>query len=315
MSTPTLKKVEHSIEIATDASRIFEALRDVANWPSLFKPTVHAEFLERKETDEVIRLWATANGQLKTWTSHRTINRANREITFEQQVSTAPVAAMIGTWKIDELGSGRALVRLLHEYRAIDDDEDSLAWIDEAVDRNSRSELASLKVTMENISSIGALTFSFEDSDFATGSLAKAYEFINEGEKWADRLPHVQKVIFSEPEPGLQSIEMTTTATDGTEHTTRSFRVASLNDSIHYKQVDLPPLLTMHTGTWMFSASDEGVRMTSRHTVRVREANITKFLGSEATVEDAKNYLRNALGANSRATLRLAKDFVESESD
>ncbi len=44
---------------------------------------------------------------------------------------------MGGTWVIEELPDGGSLVRLLHDYRAVDDDPGGLAWIDEAVDRNS----------------------------------------------------------------------------------------------------------------------------------------------------------------------------------
>ena len=58
---------------------------------------------------------------------------------------------MGGTWIIEPAGEGASRVRLLHDYRAVDDDPEGLAWIDQAVDRNSRSELAALKANVERV--------------------------------------------------------------------------------------------------------------------------------------------------------------------
>ncbi|NEC93310.1 SRPBCC family protein, partial [Streptomyces sp. SID12501] len=142
-------------------------------------------------------------------------------------------------------------VRLLHDYRAIDDDPASLAWIDEAVDRNSRTELAALKTNVELAHAAEDLTFSFEDTVQIDGSAKDVFDFVNRADLWPERLPHVAVVRLTEDTPGLQELEMDTThSKDGATHTTKSYRVTFPHEKIAYKQTVLPALMTLHTGYW-----------------------------------------------------------------
>jgi aromatase len=45
--------------------------------------------------------------------------------------------------------------------------------------------------------------------------------------------------------------------------------------------------------------------------VALKRSAVTTVLGEDATVRDARAYVREALGANSRATLALAKEYAE----
>jgi aromatase len=308
----TMREVEHEITVNAPAESIYQLLADVTNWPRIFPPTIHVERLEHSDGKERISIWATANGQAKSWTSRRVLDPAALRIEFRQEVSAPPVASMGGTWIIEPLGPSSARIRLLHDYRAIDDDADGLRWIDEAVDRNSRSELAALKGTIEQAHESADHTFSFEDSVLVNGAAKDVYDFINEADQWAERLPHVATVRLEEDTPGLQTLEMDTRATDGSVHTTKSYRVTFPSHKIAYKQVTLPALMSLHTGYWTFQDSDEGVVATSQHTVVLNTENIARILGAEATVADARTYVHNALSANSRATLNHAKAYAES---
>ncbi|WP_216586286.1 aromatase/cyclase [Streptomyces brasiliscabiei] len=311
MSQEGLREVEHDITIDAPADAVYRLVAEVENWPRIFPPTIYVDHVERGEGQERIRIWATANGEAKSWTSRRTLDPRALRITFRQEVSTPPVAAMGGTWIIEPLSDSSSRVRLLHDYRAVDDDPEGLKWIDEAVDRNSRSELAALKSNVELAYATEELTFSFEDTVQIAGSAKDAYDFIDEADLWVERLPHVASVRFSEDTPGLQVLEMDTRAKDGSTHTTKSYRVAFPHRKIAYKQVTLPALMTLHTGIWTFTENDGGVRATSQHTVVLNTANIAKILGDEATVADAREYVRSALSTNSRATLGHAKDHAE----
>jgi aromatase len=71
--------------------------------------------------------------------------------------------------------------------------------------------------------------------------------------------------------------------------------------------------MTLHTGRWTFAESASGVAVTSQHTVVLNTANITAVLGPGAGVTDAREYVRGALSANSRATLGHAKDYAENK--
>ncbi|MFE3271242.1 aromatase/cyclase, partial [Streptomyces sp. NPDC059215] len=303
----TTREVEHEITIAAPAPAVYRLLAEVTNWPRIFPPTIHVDQVERNGSEERIRIWATANGEAKNWTSRRTLDPEGLRITFRQEIPAPPVAAMGGTWIIEPLGDDASRVRLLHDYRAIDDDPHDLLWIDQAVDRNSRSELDALKKNVELAHAAEEATFSFEDTVLVDGSAKDVYAFLNEAHLWPERLPHVSTVRLHEDTPGLQTLEMDTRAKDGSLHTTKSYRVTFPHHRIAYKQTTLPALMTLHTGHWTITETDEGVTATSQHTVTLDTTTIHTVLGPHATLDDARTYVHTALSTNSRATLTHAK--------
>lgn len=311
----TLREVEHEITVEAPAAEVYRLLAEVENWPRIFPPSVLVDHVERGEREERIRIWATANGEAKNWTSRRTLDPDGLRITFRQEVPAHPVAAMGGTWIVEPAGGGACRVRLLHDYRAIGDDASKLEWIDQAVDRNSRAELGSLKKNVELATHQAELTMSFEDTVEIHGHAKDVYDFLNEADRWKERLPHVAEVRLTEDEPGLQILRMDTLTKDGSSHTTESVRVCFPHHRIVYKQTTLPALMTLHTGCWTLEEDERGVTTaTSRHTVVINTGNITAVLGADAGVPEARAFLRNALGGNSRATLGHAKEYAEARS-
>jgi aromatase len=308
------REVTHEIEVNAPAEAVYRLIAEVVNWPRIFPPTVHVDQVESSGNEERIRIWATANGAVKNWTSRRVLDPEKLRIEFRQEVSTPPVASMGGTWLVESQGPDACTVRLLHDYRAVDDDPAGLAWIEEAVDRNSTSELAALKSNVERVAGEGEdLVLSFEDTIRVDGSAKDVYDFLNEAQLWEQRLAHVNRVELTEETPGLQTLEMDTRAKDGSTHTTKSIRVCFPHERIVYKQITLPALMTLHTGYWLLTEDADGVSATSQHTVVINTENITKVLGAEAGVAEAREFVRGALSANSRATLGYAKDFAESK--
>jgi hypothetical protein len=97
---------------------------------------------------------------------------------------------------------------------------------------------------------------------------------------------------------------------DGRAHTTRSVRICFPNRKIVYKQIGLPPLLTAHLGHWLFEENPEGLIASARHEATIKPSALS-LLAPEATVQDARRYLRKVLSANSMSNLRIAKDLVE----
>ncbi|MGW5201828.1 aromatase/cyclase [Streptomyces spiralis] len=310
----TTRQVEHETTISAPAAAVYRLLAEVANWPRIFPPTIYADRQECGGGQERIRIWATANGEPKTWTSRRTLDAQALRITFRQEVTAPPVAAMGGMWIVEPLTEGTSRVRLLHDYRAVDDDPHDLLWIERAVDENSTAELAALKENVErdHAAQVQELTFSFTDTVTIDGSAKDAFDFVNEAGLWPKRLPHVARVRFTEDTPGLQELQMDTRARDGSTHTTKSYRVAIGHHRIAYKQVTLPALMTLHTGVWTFQDTEEGGAVaSSQHTVTLNTDNIARILGPEATVADARAYVHGALSTNSLATLGHAKDHAE----
>ncbi|TDC85992.1 cyclase [Micromonospora sp. KC606] len=311
MSQSAQREVEHDITICAPAMEVYRLIAEVENWPQVFPPTIFVDHAERGDRSERIRIWATAKGEAKNWTSRRELDPDALRITFRQEVSTHPVAAMGGAWWFEPVSDTETKVRLFHDYRAVDDDPEHLAWIDEAVDRNSRSELESLKRIVETAATTAELTFSFTDTVQINGSAKDVYDFINEAHLWAERLPHVAAVTLAEDAPGLQTLEMDTRSSDGSTHRTKSYRVTFPHQRIVYKQVTLPALMTVHTGIWTFTENEQGVAASSQHTVVLNPDNITRILGPDAGVPEAREYVRNALSTNSRATLGYARAYAE----
>ena len=310
MTTDTVHETEHLIVVDAPAERVYALIEDVGTWPEVFPPTVHAECLERDGDTELIRIWATANGVAKTWTSRRRHDPGRLSVSFRQERSQHPVGGMGGAWVIEPITDATCRVRLLHDFFPASDEPADLEWIKQAVDRNSASELQALKSSAEPAQPGQCLTFA--DTVTVEGSAEDVYDFLNNAQLWPQRLPHVARVSLEEDSPGLQVLEMDTRTKDGSVHTTRSVRVCEPHRSIVYKQTVTPALMTLHTGRWLIEPQGAGqVAVTSRHTVRINTARITELLGPEADLATAQQLVRNALSANSLTTLRAAKAYAE----
>jgi aromatase len=310
VTTNAMRETAHEIDVAAPAERVYALVADVGKWAEIFPPTVHAECAEKNGNAELIRIWATANGTAKTWTSRRWHDRERMSVSFRQERSQHPVGGMGGEWVVEPVTESECRVRLVHSFFAAGDDPADLDWISQAVERNSMSELHALRTSAELAGPDQLITF--DDAVTVDGGAKDVYDFLNEAQLWSRRLPHVARVSLEEETPGLQMLEMDTRMKDGRVHTTRSVRVCRPYTSIVYKQIVLPALLTLHTGQWLVEERDgAGVSVTSRHTIRINTARIPEVLGGDADAQTAQEFVRNALSGNSRATLRLAKAYAE----
>lgn len=306
----TTHHTTHETTVAAAPEVVYALIADAQAWPVHFAPTIHVERTEVDATTERLRIWATANGEVKSWTSLRVLDPVARRVTFRQEVSTAPVAAMGGEWIVEQVEGGSKLT-LLHDFVGVDETRETFDWISTAVDTNSGKELANIKNLAENAGRRDELVFDFEDSVVIEGSLDAAYDFLYQAKQWPDRLPHVAAMDLREDVENLQWMRMDTRAKDGSVHTTESIRVCVPGETIIYKQLVPPALMTVHVGQWKFEQVDGGVKVTSEHTVALNEPNIPTILGPDATTATAREFIRKAAGGNSAATLALAKKFIE----
>ncbi|MEU9558358.1 aromatase/cyclase [Streptomyces fumanus] len=303
-------RTRHTIEVAADPKAVYELIVAAENWPHIFPPTVHAEKLERDDRSERLRIWAFANGEVRSWTSRRELDAGGLRVSFRQEISSAPVASMGGEWVIEAAPGGSNVV-LLHDFTVIDDDPAARAWVERAVDTNSTSELAALKMAAELLAAEPGALLSFADHVDIAGPQQEVYDFLWRADLWEERLPHVSRLVLTEPGENVQTVEMDTRAADGSLHTTKSVRVGFAPDRLVYKQTLVPPLMAAHSGRWTIEATGEGVRATSHHTVVLRPERVRDLLGPDATLNTARELVRGALGRNSLATLTLAKEAAE----
>ena len=307
---------EHAITVAAPADEVYRLVADVSGWPQVFGPTIHVEVLEEAPEgggEQLLRIWAIANEQVRTWTSRRTLDPAAHTITFRQVVTAAPVASMGGEWRITANSDGTTRVVLLHDYRAVADDPAAEELIERAVDHNSRAELAALKNTAELGESRAELHFTFADSVTVAGAAGDVYGFLDRADLWPERLPHVARLDLKEDETGIQQMDMDTRSLDGSLHNTTSVRVCFEDRHvIVYKQLRVPVAMSGHTGRWVIESQGDGmVKVTSWHTVTLDPEGVRSALGPEATLAEARAMVRKALGTNSSTTLQHAKKFAE----
>jgi len=314
VSSTGRQHVTHMIDISAPADIVYRVVADAAAWPRRFAPTVHVEESNLDDSTQRLRIWAYAGGGVKTWTSRRALDSAGRRVSFRQEVSTPPVASMGGEW-IAAAAAGGTRLTLHHDFEAVGDDPDGIAWITGVTDQNSQSELASIKALAERWDQLNELEFTFESSLLINSPPEAVYGFLYQAGEWPRRLPHVSRLELREEVENIQLMSMDTRTKDGRVHTTESVRVCFPAQRITYKQISAPALVAAHTGEWIVEKTDDGVLATSRHAVTVNEAAISGVLGAEATVESAKDFLRTAIGGNSETTLGLAKAFAEAAHD
>jgi aromatase len=288
------------------AATLYGLVADVSRWPVVFGPSLYVEHLERGERDERFRLWATVAGEVKTWTSRRTLDEEDLRITFRQERSQSPIASMGGSWTFHPLSDHRTEIVLTHEFTATAGGQ-VLDDLSAAVDRNSTEELAALARIAELGHPPEEVVYSFEDTFEFDGAAEDGYAFIHRSDLWPDRLPHVDRVVLREDVPGVQDMEMDTVTADGSTHTTKSVRICFPHQRIVYKQLLPPALLFGHSGAWSFEDRPEGgAVITARHTVAINPAAVATILGPDVTLPDARRYVREALGGNGKSTMAHA---------
>lgn len=313
MSAERVHRTTHQVNVAAPAGVVYGLISDAVRWPLFFPPNVHVERLEFDGTSERLRMWAIANGQVKSWTSRRLLDPEQRRVEFRQELPATPVKSMGGTWIVDAVDTGHCRLTLLHDFTVAGDAPDDAAWVERATDTNSRAELANLSRLAERWSQLDDLVLSFEDSVRVNGPAELVYDFLYRVGDWPRLVPHVSRLDLTEDQPGVQVMAMDTVTADGSTHTTESVRVCFPHAGrIVYKQTATPLLMSAHTGEWSVLPDETGVTVTSQHSVVLRPENIEPVLGPDADVATARRYVREALGRNSTATLNLAKQHAES---
>jgi ribosome-associated toxin RatA of RatAB toxin-antitoxin module len=315
MTDPRLHHAEHTLVMAAPAQVVYDIVADATRWPAIFGPSLYVRHIERSGHRERFQLWAIVNGEVKTWTSRRALDRGGLRVWFQQERSQAPTASMGGEWRFRELPDGRTEVVLMHRFSTVGDDPEAVAWINQALDRNGPEELAALARIAELGHPIDDVVFAFTDVVEIPGAAADVYEFIYRADRWPELLPHVRRVTLREERPGVQDLETETVTAGGSRHTTRSVRVCFPAERIVLKQVVVPALLLGHSGRWTFREGADGTVVTACHTVAINPAALRDALGPHSTLADAKKRITDALSTNNLATLAHASAYATARRD
>lgn len=304
---PSPHTTRHHRKVRAPAELVYSLVADATRWPAVFEPSIALRHIKRSESEERFRIWALVNGEVATWTSHRTLDREALRVTFRQERSRPPVTSMTGSWTVRTLEPGLSEVELRHDFTLGDGPEGSHEGFLAAVERNSVRELGALAAVAELGDALDDALFTFTDTVRIQAPAEAVYDFVARADAWPEHLPHVRRVTLREDDPGIQDLEMETATADGSAHVTRSYRVCEDTSWIAYKQVVLPELFLGHSGTWTFHDEPDGSSTAhARHTVLLATEAVGRILGAGTTLAQARSRIRDLLGANSRTTLERA---------
>ncbi len=305
------RHASHVVDISAPAPEIFDLIVDVNRWPVIFGPTVHVETEDASSTQQVLRIWATANGDLRNWTSIRNVDPDTMTVKFRQVESPPILSSMSGSWTVEDTDAG-SRVTLDHTWTLADDSAADAQTVFTAVDNNSRRELEALRTALD---SGAVVAHDFSESVTFTGRPEEVLEFIWDGARWPDRLPHVEAVDLTTFGNDAQLLRMVTAGAGGS-HTTESYRVRRAS-SIAYKQTTLPAGLIAHAGRWTVDPADtpDTWTLTSWHGVLLDVAACRDLLQRPAANPDElKAKVQQSLAANSMTTMRHATQTFEPQS-
>jgi C7-C12 aromatase (ARO/CYC) len=301
---------QDEVVVAAPAEVVRALVDDVAGWTQLHKLAVHAEILEDDGGTQLIQHWAVADEHsVRTWRVRRTKAADGSSVSFVHEPAEAPFASLSGEWTFHEQ-DGKTVVTLRHDFTLVEGAEEQAAALVARLHEGNQDYLQVLLYASENRDELDRLIISFTDPLFIAGDIKDVYDYLWEADKWEERIPHIAKLVLEQPAPDVQFFDMDTSTPDGSSHRTRSVRITIEPDIIVYKQTQLPILLDGNTGHWKFTQTPEGVIAEARHTATIKPSAL-HILGEGTTVQDARNYLRRVLSANSVSNLRLAKAYAE----
>lgn len=278
-----------SVDCAAPAAGYYVLVADPMTWPVLFPGALDVRPLDGAGRFEVDTL---VGDRVQTAVICVDPDPDRLTVGVRSDGPSAPVAN--SGWEFQPGTDGGSRIVLHRRYEP------------EGAEGYGISELAALRELGAGGHPVDELVFSFADRVELEVGVAEAYSFVDRSDRWPNVLPHVSRVVLDESRPGVQVMEMDTVTVDGHTHTTRSVRLCRPSRRIAYTQLVPPALLLGHSGVWEFAAAGAVTVVTARHSMAINPVAVAEVLGSERTVADARQYLRDLLGANSRATLAHA---------
>ncbi|WP_435615563.1 aromatase/cyclase [Streptomyces coelicoflavus] len=305
-------------EVDAPAGVLYGLIADALRWPVFLPPTVHVEQLEFDGESERLRMWVTANDEIRSWTTRRVLDPVAHRVDFRQEVLPRPVTSMGGSWSVEPRGPERSLVTLRNDFSVDGNARADVDWVRRATTANSRAALANLRGLAERWRRLDDLVLSFEDTTHVDAPVEPVYDFLHRFGDRPDAVPGATGIDIAEQAPGVQLMTVRLNGADGTARTTESVRIGFPHAGrIVYKDVrdsEQPALLAAHAGEWSVEPEPwgTGVTVVARHHAVLDEDGVCERYGDGAdAVRLAREALRARLARESAAALRLAKEHAE----
>ncbi|MEV7618192.1 SRPBCC family protein [Streptomyces sp. NPDC089799] len=296
-------RAAHEITVEAPARDVYRLLADLANWPWLFRPFVHAEAIGRHDGHERVAMWTTTGDRVERWVALRRLDEAGLRIDFRPEAPAAPLASMDRSWVVVPLTDRTCTVRLLHAFTLTDGGPAEVEATGRIIDTVADAETAAVKGAAELLAHRPGLLVEVTDTVEMTAAPAAVYEALYEVGKWPGFLPHVVRAEILQDADDLQLVEVHTAERNGTTLAMRTARAGLPDRAIAYKQLVLPPIGASHTVVWQLEPAPSGTTVTSRQTVVLRPDGIAALLGDGKGEADAAAFVRTELSAKVRLVL------------
>ncbi|MFJ5281412.1 SRPBCC family protein [Streptomyces parvulus] len=314
---PVHRMAQHT-PVDAPAGVLYGLIADALRWPVFLPPTLHVEQLEFDGESERLRMWVTAGGEIRSWTTHRVLDPVAHRVEFRQEVLPRPVTSMGGSWSVEPRGPERSLVTLRNDFAVRDNARTDVDWVKRATTDNSRAALANLRRLAERWRRLDHLVLSLEDTASVDAPAEDVYGFLHRFGNRPDALPGALALDIREHTPGVQLMTVRRPGRDGGARTTESVRIGFPHAGrIVYKDTldtGQPALLAAHTGEWSVEpdAHGEGVTLVARHHAVLDEDAVRQSYGDGPdALARARQDLRTELARDSAHALRLAKEHTE----
>ncbi len=323
MSPASAVSAEHQIKVMAPAEAVYRLLADADAWPAVFAPFVHLKVLgasagatpaglDSGGSWEKVAVWSHAGDELHRWVKHRALREERLRIDYYPDEIPPPLASMARSFVIEPIAEQESVVRLLHLFRAVDDDPAALATIRQTIDGIAEAELAAVKAAAEPLARRPEVEIAFADTVLVHAAPSAVHSFLWEVRAWPERLPHVSDVRVHGGHPDRQIVETATLEPNGGTLTTRTAQLRLSDHGIVYKHLQLPPLARAHLVRWSMLPEPSGhTAVTAQHRVVFDEAGVRQMLGPDADLATAAGFARQQIMSKTRLVLDAAKAYTE----
>ncbi|MDI3409426.1 aromatase/cyclase [Streptomyces cavernicola] len=316
MPRERVRRLSQAIEVDAPAGVVYTLIASAERRPLYFASNVYVERLDWYDVrgpSERLRVWALADGEVRSWTSDRVQDSARRTLSFRHDRNTEPAASTGGTASVQPLGPDRCRLTVEHALTFPDDSLEGAACLERNITATTRADLKNLRFLAERWDRLDELLLSFEESVRIEGPAERVHSFLYDVESWFKHLPHVRGVHLTEPQTGVQKVTMALDADGGTEQDITSVRLCFPHAGrIVHKETKPRKLLAAHCGEWSIVSDENGATVTSQHHVVLREQDVEQVLGPGAGLGDARRHVRAELGDETVRALHLAQEHAES---
>ncbi|GAA1948683.1 hypothetical protein GCM10009837_87670 [Streptomyces durmitorensis] len=314
MPAERMRCAQHDVVIAAPAGVVYGLVADAAHWPRYFPSVVHVEQLESDGRQERHRLWDTAEGQVRSWTTRLVFSSDLRRVDFWQEQPAPPLTSMRGSWTVEALGERRTRLTLHRTFTVARNDPASAAWAERTLDTTARTDLEGVRHHAQHWKDLDGLMFSFEDSTRVNGPAELVYDVLYRVRDWPQLLPQVPPVDVREDPPGVQLVNWQSHTTDSLPaRTAQAVRICFPHAGrIVFKQTAPPGPLVAHTGEWSVLPDTTSVTVTAQHRAVLDPDRIEAVLGAGTDTAQARRHVRESIGQENRAVLELARRHAES---